>query len=261
MGELDQEQRGTGIGLGTLFNPLTQLKYQYMSAWAIPTYMSMARGSFTFSPFYFWGLAGAGKIPELFGEGTTKTTLQYLLGKSYSGVGNVADDLATSIGLTGKEALAFKGRFTKDLTKQVIKGRWRAFDYKKVHDLILKHVPEIKGGTMPEMLTKSIIGLKKTATISRIGAAALPLIAGITIGGIAADLSTLAFKGAVASLNYMDTLIQHTRNLEFGGSLGPGFTSGAAATERQRAVQELQRTPMAGRRFMGREANIYSGIT
>lgn len=261
MGEFDQDQRGTSLGMGSLFNPVTQLKYQYLSAWSIPTYYAMAKGSLTFSPFYFWSLVpGVKKIPEFF-SGTTKSTLQHLLGKSYSGVGNIADDLATTIGLSGKEALAFKGRFTKDLQKQVIKGRWRAFDYKRVHDLIQKHVPTTRLSLMPETMTKAIVGVRKATSVSRIGATVLPLMAGIAVGSMAANLTTLAFKGAIASLNYMDSAIQHSRNLEFGGDMGPGFLSSAAATERQRAVQELQRTPMNGRRFMGREASLYSGLT
>jgi len=96
--------------------------------------------------------------------------------------------------------------------------------------------------------------------IGRVGAIANPIIWGLTAADVVAWGAGMAYKGALAASQFAESLRVNSRRLEMGGSLTRGYTSQGAATERQRLMAELQRTPLAGRRFMGQEASLYAGM-
>ena len=87
----------------------------------------------------------------------------------------------------------------------------------------------------------------------------LPLI-GALAGYGTAKLVGFTINKAIQVTNKVNEVAEHVRSLEFGGTLGPGYRTGAAATERQRLVQELQNSSSSNRRFKGQEASLYSGI-
>ena len=92
---------------------------------------------------------------------------------------------------------------------------------------------------------------------SRLGSILSPLIGWGTLAYTSVRLAELSFKAAVGAMDYANAKVQQIRSLEFGGTLGAGFQTQEAATERQRAVQMLQRTHLGGRRGLGTEASNY----
>lgn len=262
----DEERRGTSQSiLGSLLNPITQMKYQYLSAWAFPTYYQMmAKGSVTFAPMYFMGqLTGlTGKVAPF----TAKRTIGGALFKLWEspGLPSVAEKISTAMG-GGAEV---KTNVLKGLQKFTAQNRFKSVNKARLLTDIRKFLT-FKGGIgakgpiaagVQKAITSSAGALQTSVTVSSIGAVLHPIAVGVLAGTAVAHLTGLAFKGAVAAINYVDAEIEHMRALELGGTLGPGFRSGAAATERQRAIQALQRTPLAGRRFLGQEASMYSTL-
>jgi hypothetical protein len=102
--------------------------------------------------------------------------------------------------------------------------------------------------------------INTTINANRIGGFLLPIAAGAALGSFAGRMFDLSYKAGNAALAYANSTAEHIRALEFGGTLGAGFKTNAAATERQRAVQALQRTHLAGRGALGSEALNYSAI-
>jgi len=86
-----------------------------------------------------------------------------------------------------------------------------------------------------------------------------PLI-GLTIGTLAAEGIGMYFRTMVKATDYINDVVNHSRSLELGGYMGPGFMTQEAATERQRMMSELRNSPNSNRRFLGSEASIYSGL-
>lgn len=264
MAVYDEERRGSSQSiLGALLNPISQIKYQYFSAWAIPTYWSMmTRGSFAWSPFYFISrITGLGaKAKPLFGIGTgAKVTpsLRGLLFKWFEipTISNIAEEITTRT----SQDVAMKSRFVKGIKDFIAQKRLRKVTSRSLYETLTKYGWK---GTKAEMgIPKWLVSRVAAArTVSTIGSVLLPIAIGAKGGELFGNMLGLAFKGAVAAMDYVDAEIQHMRALEFGGTLGPGFRAGAAATERQRAMQALQRTPLAGRRFLGQEASMYSNL-
>jgi len=112
-----------------------------------------------------------------------------------------------------------------------------------------------------KVFTKDLLNnFSKMSIIGRVGAIANPIIWGLTAADVVAWGAGMAYKGALAASQFAESLRVNSRRLEMGGSLTRGYTSQGAATERQRLMAELQRTPLAGRRFMGQEASLYAGM-
>ena len=266
MASYNDEQRGTSQSLlGSLINPVTNLKTQYFSAWAIPTYMGMAHsGKLGIGLLYSTGqmIPGMMNYANWGGNYKQKAAAAVFKMVEFPGTHGVAQNLATAIGDTSPESMA---RITSGLST-FIRGRrfsfggfggtWQRDAYK-----ILRSAGV--GGMRREIMPALAAGsrsLVASSVISGIGAVMSPIAWGMLVGEGVAHLAGLAFKGAVTAMDYVAAQTEHVRSLEFGGSLSAGFRSGAAATERQRCVKELQRTPLAGRRFMGQEANLYSSL-
>ncbi len=272
MAGFDRQERGTsGSLVGSLINPITSLKYQFLSGWAWFNYRAIARsGAMSYKPLYLTSLITGGKLgadPSLAGL-FSRDAGRNLMGIVSRGVGyDPAAKIGAMFDYKGNDLLQFRSRFSRGLSDFLKTNRWRGVQKGQVIDLLKKYIPEglVEGklGTLTGSradLFSAVSIVKRGQMISRLGSVAAPIIAGITAGNIAANLAGLWFKGTLAAVNFAEATVQHMRNLEMGGDLGPGFRTGAAATERQRAVKELQRTPLAGRRFMGNEANVYSGL-
>jgi len=101
---------------------------------------------------------------------------------------------------------------------------------------------------------------KWTVIGSAVGKVALPIMSGVVIGEVLSSMVGATFKMGVAAVNTMDRISENIRRLEFGGNLGVGYMTAAAKTERQKAVQAIQRSHVNGRRFMGNEAAQYAEI-
>ena len=269
MAEFDQEQRGTSAGLlGGIFNPVEGLKTQFLTTYGLPTYYAMAQGTLNVAPFYFASLIpGISKLGiNPWDKGPVwRQVMGAAFGMDISGAGSVLEGFGTALGKSGDALTTFKGAWLKDLKQFVVRNRYRKLSDTRIFLQLQKYLPNGKVNRRLFMSTgmfqKAASGIRLAQSVSTIGTAVTGPLTGIAIGNIAANLAGLAFKGAISALQFAQTEKEHMRQVEMGGSLGIGFMSGAAATERQRCIQELQRTPLAGRRFMGREASMYAGIT
>lgn len=85
-----------------------------------------------------------------------------------------------------------------------------------------------------------------------------PLV-GIAAGSLISKGIGFYFKTAVRSIEYVNTTIEHLRSLELGGAISVGYSTQAAATERQRLQYEMRNTPNGNRRFLGSEASLMNG--
>jgi len=258
--------------LGAMINPITQLKYQYLSVWAWPTYYSMMRsGNMGIAPFYmvttmFPGLKKYGTNP--FGPvGSVKDRIiGGLVGRVEWSVKGTIEKVAAEAGMDKKIVSGFSSQVSRGLRKYMSQNRWKSLGDVDIYNRVLSEVsqigtsPRVLGAGTPGAITKIASSLKTAQTISRVGAVMTPVLTGIVIGNLVANAASLWFKGSIAALDYVNAQTQSMRNLEFGGYMGPGYKSAAAATERQRAVRELQRTPINATRFLGNEASIYAGL-
>lgn len=271
----DQEQRGSSGGvLGSMLNPVENLKYQYLSGWAALTYAQMMRtGGTSIQPFFM-----AGFIPGVRGLGTKLAASNNIFSRVAGGmlkgfdVGGIRSSVGRSLGamtgLKGEELSRFVSTYNKNIHKAISKNAWKSLSNRELSG-VLRGVG-LKSGAGIDVV-KNFLGrtadgaalpsmFRNAMTVSRLGTAGLGITLGVTLGSGAAHAMGMAFKGALASIDYANAAIEHMKALEFGGTLGPGFRTGAAVTERQRAVQELQRIPLSGRRFLGDEASIYAGL-
>lgn len=85
---------------------------------------------------------------------------------------------------------------------------------------------------------------------------AAPLVGGYGLGKIGG----LAFKAAADAFDKASQTAEHIRALEFGGTLGAGYMSQEAATERQRGVSANNRSEHGGRRGLMLEAQNYAAL-
>lgn len=261
--------------VGSFTNPLESLKWAFWSAPAAWTYAEMSRvGSFAFRPIALTGLAGrefwggliAGKDPAskffrgAFGGFTVGGTEAGLLGGM------------ETAGLSSKHLKEFSTVYRKTLKA----ARWKRMDPKLFIKGFVKNLDksEIIGnvagdyGPLKQHLTKlssratnKLIPLiERNILISRIGSVGLPIVNTIMVSSVVSQLTSFAFKAATGLADAMDSAAESLRSLEFGGYLGAGYQTSAAATDRQRAIQEIQRSHTNGRRVIGNEANMYSEL-
>ena len=85
---------------------------------------------------------------------------------------------------------------------------------------------------------------------------ALPIVAGYAGGKIAG----MAFRAGADALDKTNATAEHIRALEFGGTLGTGYMSQEAATERQRGVSANNRTHLGSRKGLTLEAQNYAAL-
>jgi len=109
-------------------------------------------------------------------------------------------------------------------------------------------------------VAKIMNALSSAKTLSTVGAVGTGIMAGVGLGQLAVGGFSLWFKGALTALDTFNAFAQQVRSLEFGGSLSSGYLSNEAATERGRAVREIQRSHVGGRRMLTQEASMYSGM-
>lgn len=124
----------------------------------------------------------------------------------------------------------------------VTPGAWQRFSTKKFKTAAGK---------------KSILTHVGTA---KLGAVVGTMAAGITLGYAAGRGAEFLFKTAVNAVESITAIAEHARALEFGGTLGAGYQTQEAATERQRALKMIQRNHLSGRRALGLEAQNYSAL-
>ena len=67
------------------------------------------------------------------------------------------------------------------------------------------------------------------------------------------------FKGIRATTEAINRAAERVYSLDLGGELSRGYLTAGAATERQRALQAIQGSHLAGRRFLGNEASLLHG--
>ena len=270
MSNYDQERGSTAW---SLLNPFTQ----YTSIpWNIPTLWTAARsGSIGFNPLWFTlglnrkmaftkNMIKAGGWRKIVGYG--------IEGYDFGGVGSVADMWP---GEGGISSLARPG-LVKKLSAVMRRTPLEAGDIPIAESIgnVLGHIGYegkvfYPGPAMvnrpataiaESAVSKAVSVFKTSQLVSRLAMGISPMLIGLQLGDLAANGAAMAFKGMIAVSKVIDAQTQNMRNLEFGEGLGAGFRTQQAATERQRLVQELQRTPLSGRRFLGREANLYSGM-
>ncbi|PIU55711.1 MAG: hypothetical protein COS89_06765, partial [Deltaproteobacteria bacterium CG07_land_8_20_14_0_80_38_7] len=266
MANYSEEQRGTsGSLLGSFFNPITQMKYQYFSKWSIPTYMSMMKGGQIPVSLFYMGKFIPGMKHLVAAPGSDAPMWKKFVGSiidySYNPIQSLQDNIAGAAvksGLDENVIHAFRSKFNKAATELVKKSKFKSIPSGDIKNLL--------GGLLgpgqadKAMVTSAATMLNRAQVIMRVGGLTTGILTGMTIGSGIAGMAALAFKGAMATMNYLDSAMEHIRGLEFGGTLGPGYRTGAAATERQRSISELQRSPIAGRRFLGSEAKMYAGL-
>lgn len=113
------------------------------------------------------------------------------------------------------------------------------------------------------------LGPAMAAALGVVGSAAGPvgtvlgMAAGFAIGGALAygtgkllDIAEAPIRVAHSGWNYLRDLGKRTRGMELGGSLSAGNRSMAAATMRQRALQQMSRSGINARTLLGREATM-----
>lgn len=100
----------------------------------------------------------------------------------------------------------------------------------------------------------------RMAWLAPVGATAVTLGNAALAVSILAPLAEFGVRAVMSPLNesYLklrDTL-NRAVNTEFGGSLSPGFMTGQASTERQRAIQEIHRSRINARSSIGQEGSL-----
>ena len=142
---------------------------------------------------------------------------------------------------------------------QVVANAVIGFMEKKVGTLPSKLA--VSGGvTRPVATAKFGKLINQTVFLRRAGAILGPVAGLALLGTTIGRTFSMAFKAGVAALEYAQGRGEQIRALEFGGTLGAGFRTQSAATERQRAVQAINRTHLSGRRALGHEAVNYHAL-
>lgn len=271
MSGYDTEQRPTSAfsAVGSMLNPISELKYQFTGLLAYANYRSMYKtGSLSFQPYYMLSMLTGNKI----GGGTS--IVEQAINKKVTGQGFLSAAFGRGLEYSPSHRIATKLGYNSssphwgNVTSQIQKNLSNFYARKDFTSASGNQVIELLSGVADvhylgddPVVQKSIARTMRTGvTISRIGAFIGPATVGLAAGQVVSAAAGLWFKGSLAAISFADAAINQMRSLELGGELGPGFRTGAAATERQRAISELQRTPLAGRRFFGSEAAIYHGL-
>lgn len=256
-----EERRGLPFPISTavnIINPFPDIAAQFTGAVGIYTFGRMARGY------------GAGIFPSIF---TSMAPTQFGLGGKTKGFGLFArkwlkgfewgggPEMMRAMKLGGE----YKTPFMKALRGVLRESKWKTYipeDFLASLGGALGKVGVPVTSLTGKGVAASIGKMGRYAVIgSSIGNVALPIIAGISAGQLVSNIVGLTFKAGVAAMNTISRVSEHIRGLEFGGELGPGYITGAAKTERQRAIQQIQRSHLNARRNIGNEAELYSGIT
>lgn len=195
----------------------------------------------------FRTVAGAGAT---FGpHSTIRYELETILG--------VADDVRSTIMRTMGKAFRDKSLFNLGNSKLA---------FAKVIERVATTATAKHGAAVSTVLAslatnESIQGAVKSGmAITRFGSfMTFPSLA-VTGAWLGGKLAGLAFKSGVAAVEYATARAESIRSLEFGGSMGSGYTSSASANERQRAINAIQRNHLEGRRGLGLEAQNYSAL-
>lgn len=197
-------------------------------------------------------------IPAVLGSGANVT------GIASPGVANAIVDAASGMNT------AFAGDFGRALKSVIRRKRWATGGASVADDVMFGVAEKLskKYGNRQALSTvakfmgdkSAMTGMQRMFIASKIGGILTPVLGGLMIGELVGRTMSLAFKAGVSALDYASAQAEHMRALEFGGTLGAGFRSQSAATERQRAVQMLQRTHLGGRRGLGTEAATYAAL-
>lgn len=271
---ITQNDQQASYGIGGLLTG--QLKYQYFGGvWSLPTYWQMRGGTVSVEPLYMANLfySGFHKLGASMGSSAPwyKKALGILTGANrFSVEESVSAFVAKSgVSTTAKDALV--SSMTADLKRYMLKHKWENLRNGQVVSAIksiaMNSTPKT-GTVIWDMSTKKMtseitrlgMSMRTAMAVSRMGSLMMPAMTGITIGQVLANTAAFAFKGAMAATDYVRTRTESWGALEMGRGLSSGYQSGAAATERQRAMQEMARTPINARRVLGSEASIYAGL-
>ena len=223
---------------------------------------------------------GYGEIPDVMKkalEDQFKNKIYGISTKGATGAGKgVMVGGAAEVEIGGIERTTYEAIMKKitpsETTDKALAGLYKEFKNKNVMNTIGKGgffdrtmkvfnmneaERDILGGAAKAAVNSSFL---TTQAIGRIGTAATWMGVGLMVGEGAMWLAGTAFKAQQSLVKYAESMRQHARMINFGGSLQPGYMTQGAFTERQRLVQEMQRSPLAGRRMMGNEASIYHGM-
>lgn len=96
--------------------------------------------------------------------------------------------------------------------------------------------------------------------VPKIGRVGSSLFAAYVVASIVAPLAEAGVHAIAApylhGVNLMRDVANRITNTEFGGQLGPGFVTGQATTERQRALEQIHRSRLNARSAIGNEATF-----
>jgi hypothetical protein len=271
-----QIQQRQGVGSILFGSPLESVKYMLTPGGALYTSFFMKQagsitvfpsgiGQFFLRPFMTAGATRIGLgpfwaekvVPGVLGGGT-------ILGGSTSA--SVVDALATIGDSSRKE---FNNVFQKSFRHAVRHKKWMAGGETAVHDVMNTIYDKLSdrfnsrmvNNFMTKLSSASFARTVNTAMyVSRLGSFITPIATGWFVGSAIGRAAELSFKAGMSAIQYAAAKAEQLRSLEFGGTLGAGYRTQSAATERQRAMQALQRNHMGGRRALGTEAQQYAAL-
>lgn len=257
--ESASSQSGGGSIVGSLLNPLNYAEMQFLSVWGIPSYLSMMRtGSVSFNPLLGMEFGYGNKLKQssnIFKKGIGT----FMSGFKKDPLSSLAGEIVDASGIAYENKAARVAILKKNLTGVLGKAKWRDGSSKQMYGLVRDAAKRMGISTSVGMETNIAKRMSSAINISRLGAIGSGIFTGVGIGLAVSGTFNLWFKGALTALDTFSAFTNHVRSLEFGGSLSNGYLSTSAATERQRAVREIQRSHVGGRRMLGREATMYSG--
>ena len=265
MAEFDEQDRATsgsliGNAVGIL-NPFRALKEQYFSIWGLPSYYSMARGgSTTASLFLGYSPEWANKLKD--NHNILKRGIgHFFSGYKYDPLGSLSEELLNASRIAPESRAGAANVIRKNLAELLGKNKWSKMSKAKMYKMASSAVRMNGIGVKGSMALRATVAKRMSSaiTMSRLGAIGSGLFTGVALGGAIAEGFNLWFKGALTTLDTFSAFQEQVRSLEFGGSLSSGYMSTEAVTERQRALREIQRSHVGGRRMLGSEAQLYAG--
>lgn len=244
----------------SLMNPVENIKSQFFSGfWGYTTYRAQRLyGKTQVDPFFFLNITRKGlhKVTG-FGDGVWAKAADTYIKKTTSGW----------LGLEGLN-IDPKSTYQDILQKYNLKTQEHSFN---------KFVKYIRNNTTKQYSVESI---KTTMSVSEETAKDLfkvakryslyfkyiiPGMQFMYAGILAYDIGSLTAKAIGGMINtstkianLLNNEAKNISSLEFNKQLSNGYLSGGAATERQLAIQAMQRNPGLHRRFIGNEASFYS---
>ncbi len=111
----------------------------------------------------------------------------------------------------------------------------------------------------PGIGSKTALGMKSKSIIASVFTSPLlGFLVGATAGYMGVRLGGSVVDKIWAGAKKAESVREHMRSLDFGGTLSAGYYTQSAATERQRADQALSMSDKGGRRNLGKEADLYA---